>query len=133
MEHPKKRMKILWHDVWVDDAPLFGVGEMDGEIIFYNRHFDSDSYPEKFSYRLYHFKDEESKNLAIKSHEEYRASFGGHQDHQPDIFALAALIGRPGWRTFFDYYSHIDGNFFATVKKEDIDCFYPPNKYITKS
>lgn len=123
------RMKILWHDVWIDGGPVFGVGEVNGEIIFYNRHTNPELPSRDFVFNLHRFKNEESKRLALEAHEEYRSQFGGHQDHQVEKFTPAALIGKADWRSFFDYYSHIEADFFATIKKENIDCFYPPNKY----
>ena len=125
-DRQKGRLSILWHDVWMDGNPVFGVGEINGEKVFYNRHHESDG--KGIVFRLHRFKNQESLELAIQSHEEYRQKHGGYQDHQPDKFGPALLIAAE-WRKFFDYYSHIDGNFFATIKKEDIDNFYPPNTF----
>lgn len=121
------KLKILWHDVWMDRAPLFGVGEIneDGkaEKVFYTRRALSDEF------LLYKFKSEEDLQKAIDYHEDTRKKYGGYQDHQPDRYFPALMVQCVGPRVFFDYYSHIETDWFASLKKDMIEDFYPPKSF----
>ena len=117
-----EKLKIFWHDLWLGKGPMFGVGEYQNQIVYYQKE-------EEDLYNLYRFKSQESIDKAFLFHREFVDKFGGHHEHIPEKFSPSKMLRHSGWMEMFDYRDHIEKEKFFTIEKRDILNFYPPTSY----
>lgn len=115
-----EKTKILWHDLWLEGSPQFGVAFHNGQNVFFRKMGDK--------YALYSFLNKESEEKAFAFHEEFRKNNGGYQDHDPALYSLPLFNKVSIIRAFFDYDSNIEKEEITFLEKKDFEFFYPPNK-----
>lgn len=120
MSKEEYKAAILWHEMWIK-GPLVGVAEYKGERVIYSRNKEG-------KYEIRKFKDGGYKK-AERHHLAYRASNGGHRDHNPDVFTPAKINNNAIIVKTFDYIGNGIDEVIDVLEEKDFKWFHPPKRH----